>query len=86
MSDVDETKYARLPLEEFDIRHWFCSVDLEQAMDTFRVVEGILQARQEAQPKRKKRSDAGQQRIELKEPRKAVGAPLQDADIDEDCR
>jgi hypothetical protein len=76
MSDIDER----------DVRLWFMKTDLEQAEDTFRVVEGIIETRKEFQPKRKKRSDAGQQRIELREPRKSVGAPLQDADIDEDCR
>jgi hypothetical protein len=73
-------------IDERDVRLWFMKTDLEQAEDTFRVVEGIIETRKEFQPKRKKRSDAGTQRIELKEPRKSVGAPLQDADIDEDCR
>jgi hypothetical protein len=67
----DEAKYLKLGsdgmLEELDIRHWFCAVDLEQALDTFRVVEGILQARQEAQPKRKRRSDAGTKKVNLRE-------------------
>jgi hypothetical protein len=49
-------------IEEFDIRLWFVKTDLEQALDTFRVVEGILQARQEAQPARKRRRDAGVKR------------------------
>ena len=56
-------------IDERDIRLWFMKTDLEQAEDTFRVVEGIIETRKEFQPKRKKRSDAGQQRIELKEPR-----------------
>ena len=50
------------PLDEWHVRRWFCSIDLEQAEDTFRVVEGILQARREARPavkQRKRRSDAG---------------------------
>lgn len=49
-------------IAEWDIRQWFKTVDLEQASDTFRVVEGILEMRREAQPKRKKRSDAGSER------------------------
>ena len=56
-------------LEEWDVRKWFCAVDLEQAEDTFRVVEGILQARREAQPvvkQRKRRSDAGVSREKAK--------------------
>jgi hypothetical protein len=54
-------------IDERDVRLWFMKTDLEQAEDTFRVVEGIIETRKEFQPKRKKRSDAGQQRIELKE-------------------
>lgn len=57
-------------IDEMDIRRWFITEDLEQARDTFRVCEGILEARQEAQPTRKKRADAGTKRngqIELKE-------------------
>jgi hypothetical protein len=60
-------------LEEFDIRMWFMKVDLAQAQDTFRVVEGIIQTREQFQPKRKRRKDAGkprddgQQPIDLKE-------------------
>ena len=49
-------------IDERDIRIWFMKTELEQARDTYRVVEGILQVRMEAQPelkKRKKRSDAG---------------------------
>lgn len=52
----------RVELDERDIRVWFCKADLDQALDTFRVVEGILQARQEAQPVRKRRRDAGKPR------------------------
>ena len=58
------------PIEEWDIRKWFCSVEFEQAEDTFRVVEGILQARREAQPvakQRKRRSDAGLKRRHTEE-------------------
>lgn len=50
------------PLDERAIRLWFMQTDLEQAEDTFRVVEGIIETRKEFQPKRKKRSDAGQPR------------------------
>lgn len=57
--EFDKT-IAELP--EYDIRRWFMIVDLEQARDTFRVVEGILEMRQTAQPKRKRRSDAGAKR------------------------
>lgn len=49
-------------IEEIDIRYWFARVELEQALDTFRVVEGILLARKEAQPKRKTRADKGTKR------------------------
>lgn len=45
-------------IDEFQIRLWFMKVDLEQARDTFRVVEGIIQTREQFQPKRKTRSDA----------------------------
>jgi hypothetical protein len=46
-------------IEEYDIRRWFMSVDLTQARDTFRVVEGIIETRESMQPKRKRRKDAG---------------------------
>jgi len=49
-------------IEEMDIRQWFMRVDLEQAKDTFRVVEGIIQTRELFQPTRKRRSDAGKPR------------------------
>lgn len=49
-------------MDEMDIRQWFKTVDLDQAQDTFRVVEGILEMRKDAQPKRKRRSDAGRPR------------------------
>lgn len=55
-------------LEEFDIRKWFMTVDLEQARDTFRVVEGIIQTREQFQPKRKQRSDAGKKRDDGQQP------------------
>lgn len=67
------TKERLNSIEEYDIRMWFMKVDLEQARDTFRVVEGILQTRVEYQPARKKRSDAGKLRngeLDLKEPGK----------------
>ena len=56
-------------IEEYDIRMWFCKTELVQAEDTFRVVDGILQARREAQPavkQRKRRSDAGVSREKSK--------------------
>lgn len=46
-------------IEEYDIRMWFARTDLDQARDTFHVCEGILQARMEAQPRRRERSDKG---------------------------
>lgn len=46
-------------IDEFDIRQWFMHVELAQAQDTFRVVRGIIEAREQLQPKRKRRSDAG---------------------------
>ena len=69
---LPETPQRATPreIEEYDIRVWFMKVDLEQARDTFRVVEGILQTRVEYQPARKKRSDAGKPRngeLDLKE-------------------
>lgn len=63
-----------MKLEEIDIREWFSTVDLEQAIDTYNVVTGIIDYRKRTQPKRKKRSDAGRPRasggqnlIDLKE-------------------
>jgi hypothetical protein len=49
-------------VEEFDIRKWFTMADLEQARDTFRVCEGIIQARLAMKPARKRRKDAGETR------------------------
>ena len=42
-------------LTESRIKLWFIKTDLFQAEDTFRVVQGILEARREAQPKRARR-------------------------------
>lgn len=53
-----------IDLDEHEIRRWFMAADLEQARDTFRVVEGIIETRTEMQPKRKRRSDAGQPHTE----------------------
>ena len=47
-------------LDEFAVREWFKTVDIEQARDTFRVVEGILEMR--SVPKRARRKDAGTKR------------------------
>lgn len=55
-------------LEEFDIRAWFMKVDLEQARDTFRVVEGIIQTREQFAPKRRTRKDAGKKRDDGQQP------------------
>jgi hypothetical protein len=49
-------------MDERDVRVWFMKTDLEQARDTFRVVEGIIQTREQFQTKRKTRSDAGKKR------------------------
>lgn len=46
-------------IDEFDIRQWFKTCELEQANDTFKVVEGILEMRNEAKPQRRRRKDAG---------------------------
>lgn len=46
-------------VDEYDVRRWFITADLEQALDTFRVVTGILETRSAVQPKRKRRKDAG---------------------------
>lgn len=54
-------------LDERDVRIWFMKVDLDQAKDTFRVVEGIIQTREEYQPKRKQRSDSGVKRAPVQE-------------------
>lgn len=43
-------------MDEMDVREWFKTVDVEQARDTFRVVEGILEMRGTA---RKRRKDTG---------------------------
>ena len=51
-------------IDERDIRLWFMKTDLAQAQDTFNVVDGILQTREQYQPKRKRRSDAGTKRDE----------------------
>ena len=54
---------ARLDsIEEYDIRQWFLGVELEQAVDTYRVVGGIIEARLAAKPTRKRRSDVGMKR------------------------
>jgi len=61
MSDIVTDR--KQVMDEYDVRRWFMTADLEQAQDTFRVVEGILQAREYGTPKRKRRSDAGQPRL-----------------------
>lgn len=69
---MSEFKRGDMDIDEREIRLWFMQTDLEQAIDTFRVVEGIIETRKEFQPTRKKRSDAGKpKQIELKEPGKA---------------
>jgi len=53
---------VRVQPDERDIRMWFARTDLDQARDTFHVCEGIIQARMEAQPRRRERSDKGTKR------------------------
>ena len=53
-------------LDERDVRMWFMKIELAQAEDTFRVVEGILETRRAFEPKRKKRSDAAVPRDQIK--------------------
>lgn len=55
-------------IDEMDIRIWFMETDLDQVRDTFRVVEGIIQTREEYQPKRKQRSDVGKKRNDAQQP------------------
>jgi hypothetical protein len=52
----------RVRLCEYDIRQWFMHVELQQAEDTMRVAEVIIEMRQSVKPKRKRRSDAGTKR------------------------
>lgn len=49
-------------IDEADVRRWFSCVDLDQASDTLMICVGIIQGRQAAAPKRKRRKDAGQPR------------------------
>lgn len=51
-----------IELDEYDVRRWFMAAPLEDARDTFRVVEDIIATRTELQPARRKRSDVGQPR------------------------
>lgn len=61
-------------MDEMDVRNWFARVPLEQARDTYRVVEGILQVRMEAQPLNRSRTgravrkDAGAPRVPVTMP------------------
>jgi hypothetical protein len=52
----------RVHLCEYDIRQWFMHVELQQAEDTMRAAEVIIEMRQAMKPKRKRRSDAGAKR------------------------
>jgi hypothetical protein len=52
-------KDSMMHVEEHHVREWFKTVDIEQARDTFRVVEGILEMRGTG---RKRRKDAGRTR------------------------
>lgn len=49
-------------VDEFDIRRWFSIQGIEDAADTLRVCEGIVEGRQAEAPKRRRRSDAGTKR------------------------
>lgn len=46
-------------IDERDVRRWFVLADINEAMDTFNVIAGILETRQALKPKRRRRSDAG---------------------------
>lgn len=49
-------------LDEAHVRRWFSCVDLDQASDTLMICVGIIQGRQAAAPKRKRRDlDPGSQ-------------------------
>lgn len=62
-------------IDEMDVREWFKHVDLEQARDTFRVVEGILEMRSERSASgRRRRKDAGKPR-DPKESLPLIGNP-----------
>jgi hypothetical protein len=58
----EQPKDLQSLIDEDNIRLWFYTVDLEQAEDTYRVVDGILQGRRAGVPARKKRADAGKPR------------------------
>ena len=63
MTEAESERRKKLAaLDEYDIRRWFMAAELEQAADTFRVVEGIIETRQAMQPKRARRKDAGVKR------------------------
>jgi hypothetical protein len=62
--DEDGILHA-VELYEFDVRRWFMEARFEHAIDTFRVVQRIIETRQSMKPKRKqrkRRSDAGTKR------------------------
>jgi hypothetical protein len=59
---VKQGEGQAVEIEEDHIREWFMRVDVEQARDTLKVCEGIVDTRLTMQPKRKRRSDAGQPR------------------------
>ena len=65
-----------IELDEYDVRRWFMAADLEQARDTFRVVEGIIEMRMALHPKRKPRSDKGQSRSDILPLSDGQGHPL----------
>lgn len=59
---MSETKRKEW-IDEMDVREWFKTADIEQARDTFRVVEGILEMRAERSATgRRRRKDAGKPR------------------------
>jgi hypothetical protein len=49
-------------LDEYAVRQWFRKVTLDEAIDTHRVVMGIIEARMDFRPQRKRRKDAGRPR------------------------
>jgi hypothetical protein len=67
-------------LAEEHVREWFMKVNVEQARDTLKVCEGIVDARLTMKPKRVRRKDAGKPRpLNAKEMKDAALAMFNDA-------
>ena len=49
-------------IDEYDIRRWFMTADLRQVADTLNVCRGIVETREQMQPKRVRRRDSGTKR------------------------